>query len=97
MKNFGYLCTRNSLPTRSSCGYKCGNSSVGRAQPCPQENRHVQPWQGDDRGKKDVQQIIAEIAQLVEHNLAKVGVASSSLVFRSKETTAEKSSCFFYL
>ena len=28
--------------------------------------------------------ITAEIAQLVEHNLAKVGVASSSLVFRSK-------------
>ena len=28
--------------------------------------------------------IIAEIAQLVEHNLAKVGVASSSLVFRSR-------------
>ena len=27
--------------------------------------------------------IKAEIAQLVEHNLAKVGVASSSLVFRS--------------
>ena len=27
----------------------------------------------------------AEIAQLVEHNLAKVGVASSSLVFRSKK------------
>ena len=27
--------------------------------------------------------IVAEIAQLVEHNLAKVGVASSSLVFRS--------------
>ena len=27
----------------------------------------------------------AEIAQLVEHNLAKVGVASSSLVFRSLE------------
>ena len=26
----------------------------------------------------------AEIAQLVEHNLAKVGVASSSLVFRSR-------------
>ena len=25
----------------------------------------------------------ADIAQLVEHNLAKVGVASSSLVFRS--------------
>ena len=28
---------------------------------------------------------IAEIAQLVEHNLAKVGVASSSLVFRSRQ------------
>ena len=27
----------------------------------------------------------AEIAQLVEHNLAKVRVASSSLVFRSKK------------
>ena len=27
--------------------------------------------------------LTAEIAQLVEHNLAKVGVASSSLVFRS--------------
>ncbi len=32
----------------------------------------------------------AEVAQLVEHDLAKVGVASSSLVFRSKERTAEK-------
>ena len=31
----------------------------------------------------------AEIAQLVEHNLAKVGVASSSLVFRSKKESAE--------
>ena len=29
--------------------------------------------------------VYAEIAQLVEHNLAKVGVASSSLVFRSRE------------
>ena len=29
----------------------------------------------------------AEIAQLVEHNLAKVRVASSSLVFRSKKVS----------
>ena len=29
----------------------------------------------------------AEVAQLVEHNLAKVGVASSSLVFRSKRVS----------
>ena len=28
-------------------------------------------------------EVIAEIAQLVEHNLAKVGVAGSSPVFRS--------------
>ena len=32
---------------------------------------------------------IAEIAQLVEHNLAKVGVASSSLVFRSLSNRQE--------
>ena len=39
---------------------------------------------------------IAEIAQLVEHNLAKVGVASSSLVFRSKKRFNTKN-LFFYL
>ena len=33
--------------------------------------------------KSQVYAVNAEIAQLVEHNLAKVGVASSSLVFRS--------------
>ena len=32
-----------------------------------------------------LQSKFAEIAQLVEHNLAKVGVASPSLVFRSRE------------
>ena len=32
----------------------------------------------------------AEIAQLVEHDLAKVGVASSSLVFRSKAPKSER-------
>ena len=32
---------------------------------------------------------IAAIAQLVEHNLAKVGVASSNLVFRSRPEEAE--------
>ena len=31
------------------------------------------------------ERIFAEIAQLVEHNLAKVRVASSSLVFRSRK------------
>ena len=36
----------------------------------------------------------AEIAQLVEHNLAKVRVASSSLVFRSaKEKSCAKKQC----
>ena len=44
---------------------------------------------------------LAEIAQLVEHDLAKVGVASSSLVFRSKvarmvvkEFISAKTGCF---
>ena len=37
---------------------------------------------------------IAEIAQLVEHDLAKVGVASSSLVFRSSgQFTTDLFSC----
>ena len=42
---------------------------------------------------------IAEIAQLVEHNLAKVRVASSSLVFRSEKKEAESfdSASFFCL
>ena len=34
---------------------------------------------------QDFVEQIAEIAQLVEHNLAKVRVASSSLVFRSRK------------
>ena len=38
-------------------------------------------------------QMNAEIAQLVEHNLAKVGVASSSLVFRSKRPSDGQMSC----
>ena len=37
----------------------------------------------------------AEIAQLVEHNLAKVGVASSSLVFRSSFRHSFFHSIFF--
>ena len=40
------------------------------------------------------EKIFAEIAQLVEHNLAKVRVASSSLVFRSvKEKSCAKKQC----
>ena len=40
---------------------------------------------GGVKAFSQAEKYIAEIAQLVEHNLAKVGVASSSLVFRSKE------------
>ncbi len=36
-----------------------------------------------DAIERDVTDKIAEIAQLVEHNLAKVGVAGPSPVFRS--------------
>ena len=32
----------------------------------------------------------AEVAQLVEHNLAKVGVAGSNPVFRSSDTTRDR-------
>jgi hypothetical protein len=39
----------------------------------------------------------AGIAQLVEHNLAKVGVASSSLVSRSIFRISPKTDPFFYL
>ena len=42
----------------------------------------------NDLGKEFFNIEYAEIAQLVEHNLAKVGVASSSLVFRSKSDNA---------
>ena len=47
--------------------------------------------------RKVVEKLIstAEIAQLVEHNLAKVGVASSSLVFRSTKKQLQKCNCFF--
>ena len=38
----------------------------------------------------------AEIAQLVEHNLAKVGVASSSLVFRSKTKEVSRNADFTF-
>ena len=64
-----YICTRNR-----------GNSSVGRAQPCQGWGREF-----ESRFPLIASRIFhdAEIAQLVEHNLAKVRVASSSLVFRS--------------
>ena len=38
----------------------------------------------------------AEVAQLVEHNLAKVGVASPSLVFRSVPETRKIASLFLH-
>ena len=38
----------------------------------------------------------AEIAQLVEHNLAKVGVASSSLVFRSRDCSGKDAILFIF-
>jgi hypothetical protein len=38
----------------------------------------------------------AEVAHLVEHDLAKVGVAGSSPVFRSKNPLATQAEDFFY-
>ncbi len=39
--------------------------------------------------------INAKVAQLVEHNLAKVGVASSNLVFRSNKKSFHHLEAFF--
>ena len=61
---------------------KRGNSSVGKTQPCRKIIRF--PTLARKCDTKEKIRKNAEIAQLVEHNLAKVGVASSSLVFRSK-------------
>ena len=48
--------------------------------------------------KRQVYEVNAEIAQLVEHNLAKVRVASSSLVFRSlKDSQMVVFFCFLYI
>ncbi len=38
----------------------------------------------------------AEVAQLVEHDLAKVGVASPSLVFRSENSKQKKFGIFYF-
>ncbi len=81
-----YRC-RNCNATQS------GNSSVGRAQPCQGWGREFEsrfPLQIFKTFQRDASELLrqaetkyAGIAQLVEHNLAKVGVASSSLVSRS--------------
>ena len=49
--------------------------------------------------KLSIMRPIAGIAQLVEHNLAKVGVASSSLVSRSKiqKSLSRKIGAFFLI
>ena len=73
--------TQWAQPKKPNLRSKCGNSSVGRAQPCPKEIRF--PTLARWAKTKGLRKQNAEIAQLVEHNLAKVGVASSSLVFRS--------------
>ena len=52
--------------------------SIRRNRPCWRVRERVEPTNK-----------IAEIAQLVEHDLAKVGVASSSLVFRSGRAFSE--------
>ena len=61
---------------------------------CTLETRNigVEVWVKVAFGRRN----IAEIAQLVEHDLAKVGVASSSLVFRSENQAVTKfRGCFF--
>ena len=45
----------------------------------------------------NITQNTAEIAQLVEHDLAKVGVASSSLVFRSPRPLRDARAFLFWV
>ena len=71
-----------------------GNSSVGRAQPCQGWGREFEtrfPLHHKDSARwVKVNQLFwsAGIAQLVERNLAKVEVASSRLVSRSKDLSS---------
>ena len=58
----------------------CENSSVGRARPCQGRGRGF-----ESRFSLEDFLKYAKIAQLVEHDLAKVGVAGSSPVFRSQK------------
>ena len=41
--------------------------------------------------------LYADVAHLVERHLAKVEVASSSLVIRSKKIEASRKTCFYFL
>ena len=71
---------------------QCENSSVGRARPCQGRGRGFESRFSLQKRKLKYTGLItkpticqsAKIAQLVEHDLAKVGVAGSSPVFRSK-------------
>ncbi len=72
----------------------CENSSVGRAQPCQGWGRGFESRFSLNKENikiltsVEAKQKLAKIAQLVEHNLAKVGVAGSSPVFRSKNNSS---------
>ena len=55
--------------------------------------KNVVPLHSQSKGCR---QHNAEIAQLVEHNLAKVGVASSSLVFRSTKKSSPNGLLFSF-
>jgi hypothetical protein len=71
----------------------CGNSSVGRARPCQGRGREFEsrfPLQNISSRVLQLLALNAGIAQLVEHDLAKVGVASSSLVSRSSQHDSDK-------
>ncbi len=61
----------------------CENSSVGRARPCQGRGRGFESRFSLKNFEITVVKLNAKIAQLVEHDLAKVGVAGSSPVFRS--------------
>ena len=68
---------------QEAAGMKKSQSGLlGTARAMPSSLEHCRVV---TRSRKILGQNFAEIAQLVEHDLAKVGVASSSLVFRSNK------------
>ena len=76
-----YFCT--AISNRNLQLFHSGLFGAASAMPSKLEHCRVAT-----KSRKILEQNFAEIAQLVEHDLAKVGVASSSLVFRSKRLAA---------
>ena len=77
------------MQNRTDCKSKKNNAEVAQLveHNLAPEDKRSQPWQDECKNRQTAKakENNAEVAQLVEHNLAKVGVAGSSPVFRSRK------------